>query len=140
VAQQPQDLLDYAIKLLRTAGSHLEYKVVIEQAYYGAYHAALQFEEALPHRSTANTGGSGSHEALFQRLQRPNSKLDYGLQVISKDVAVQMKMLKPLRELATYELQETLTVDQAEQVIAGAKDVVAECAKGKRKLASSGAK
>lgn len=132
----PEDLLAYAVKLLRSAGNQLEYKVVIEQAYYGAYHAARQFEEALPHRSQANTDKSGSHEALFQRLERPNSKLDYGLKVLSQDVGAQMRMLKPLRELATYELDQTLRVDQAEQAIEGAKDVIAECAKGRKKISA----
>lgn len=137
---QPEDLLAYAIKLLKAASSHLEYRVVIEQAYYGAYHAARQFEEALPHRSLVNTSNTGSHDALFQRLECPNPKLDYGLKVISQDIGAQMRMLKPLRELATYELQEALRVDQAEETIAGAKDVIAECAKGRKKLQASPSK
>src|SRR6185503_3559060 len=112
----------------------LEYKVVIEQAYYGAYHAARQFEEALPHRSLIGTDKTGSHDGLFRRLECPNMKLDYGLQVVSKDIGAQMRMLKPLRELASYEIQEELQVSQAEEAVEGAKDVIAECAKARKKL------
>ena len=129
---EPEDLLAQAIRLLASAGNDLDYRVVIERAYYGAYHAARQFEEQLPYRSQAQS--AGSHEALFQRLERPDGRLDYGLGVISKDVAAQMRMLKPLRELATYELGETVRIDQAEGAILTAKDIMAECVKGRKKL------
>lgn len=121
---EPEDLLDQAIRLLGSARNDLDYRVVIDRAYYGAYHAARQFEEQLPHRSQAVTENTGSHDALLQRLERPNGQLDYGLKVISKDIAAQMRMLKPLRELASYELGDTIRVDQAEQAIAAAKDVL----------------
>ncbi|HXM83634.1 MAG TPA: hypothetical protein VN929_17110 [Burkholderiales bacterium] len=137
---QPADFLAQAIELLKTAGNDLDYRLVIDRAYYGAYHAARQFEEALPHRSQVTTDKTGSHDGLFQRLECPNPKLDYGLKVISQDVGAQMRMLKPLRELASYELQETIRVEQAEQAIEGAKDVIAECAKGRKKLAAGPSK
>ena len=92
---EPEDLLAQAIKLLAAAGSDLDYRVVIDRAYYAAYHAARQFEEQLPYRSQAVH--QSSHEALFQRLERPDGHLDYGLKVISKDIAAQLRMLKPLR-------------------------------------------
>ena len=133
---RPQDLLDFAQKLLKTAGTHVEYRAVIEQAYYGAYHAAEQFEEALPQRSTVTTNKMGSHEALLLRLEVPNPQLDYGLRIISQDIGAQLRMLKPLRELATYELKEPLNVNQAELMIAGAKDVISECTKAKSKFAA----
>jgi hypothetical protein len=103
---QPEDFLAQAIKLLKAAGD-LDYRVVIDRAYYGAYHAARQFEEALPHRSQVTTDKTGSHDGLFRCLECPNPKLDYGLKVISQGIGAQMRMLKPLRELASYELQET---------------------------------
>ena len=67
-------------------------------------------------------------------LERPDSSLDYGLKVISQDIGAQLRMLKPLRELASYELGEVVRVDQAEQAVRAAKDILAECAKGLRKL------
>jgi len=131
----PEDLLAYAVEQLRSAKGEIDYRVAIEKAYYGAYHAARQFEEALPHRSQLSTEKTGSHDGLFQRLEVPNSMLDYGLRIISQDIGAQMRQLKPLREIATYELKETVRIDQAELAIAGAKDVIAECAKGQRKIA-----
>jgi len=129
---EPEDLLAQAIKLLASAGNDLDYRVVIDRAYYGAYHAARQFEGQLPYRSQAEY--AGSHEALFQRLERPDGQLDYGLKVISKDIAAQMRMLRPLRELASNELGETVGIDQAEEAVRAAKDILAECAQGRKKL------
>ena len=131
---EPEDLLAQAIKLLAAAGNDLDYRVVIDRAYYGAYHAARQFEEQLPYRSQAVSQNAGSHEALFQRLERPDAQLDYGLKMISKDIAAQMRMLRPLRELASYELGESVRIDQAEEAVRAAKDIVAECVQGRKKL------
>ena len=130
----PEDFLAQAIKLLRSATNDADYRTVITQAYYGAYHAARLFEENLSQRSEVDTSKVGSHEGLFLRLERPHPKLDYGLKIISKDIAAQLRMLKPLREIASYELDETVRVDQAEEAIGGAKDVIEECAKGRRKI------
>lgn len=131
---EPKDLLDHAIKLLASASNDLDYRVVIDRAYYGAYHAALQFEEQLPCRSQADPRNAGSHEALFQRLERPDAQLDYGLKMISKDIAAQLRMLKPLRELASYELGERVRIDQAEEAVRAANDILAECGQGRKKL------
>jgi uncharacterized protein (UPF0332 family) len=131
---EPADLLAQAVKLLVSARDDLEYRVVIDRAYYGAYHAALQFEERLPHRSRVATQNTGSHEVLIQRLERPDSQLDNGLKQISKYVAAQMRMLKPLRELASYKLEETVRVDQAEEAVRAAKDILDECALGRKKI------
>jgi uncharacterized protein (UPF0332 family) len=131
---EPEDLLAQAIKLLASASNELDYRNVIERAYYSAYHAARQFEEQLPHRSQAVPQNAGSHEALFQRLERSDGQLDYGLKVISKDIAAQLRMLRPLRELASYELGERVRIDQAEEAVRAAKDIMAECAQGRKKL------
>lgn len=131
---EPEDFLAQAIKLLASAGNDLDYRVVIDRAYYGAYHAVRQFEEQLPFRSQTVPQKAGAHEALFQCLERPHGQLDYGLKVISKDIAAQMRMLKPLRELASYELGENIRVDQAEEAIRAAKDILAECLNGRKKI------
>jgi hypothetical protein len=132
----PEDLLAYAVEKLGSAKGDIDYRVAIEKAYYGAYHAALQFEEALPYRSQLSTEKTGSHDGLIRRLEVPNPKLDYGLRIISQDIGAQMRQLKPLREIATYELGATVRVDQVELTIAGAKDIISECAKGRQKIAT----
>lgn len=131
---EPEDFLAQSIKLLASACNDLDYRVVIDRAYYSAYHAALQFEAQLPFRSQAAPQNAGVHEALLQCLERPHGELDYGLKVISKDIAAQMRMLKPLRELASYELGENIRVDQAEEAVRAAKDILAECLRGRKKL------
>lgn len=129
----PKDLLDHAIKLLESSHGDIEYRNVIQQAYYSAYHAAAWFEEHLPVRSSLHRGEkSGSHDALLQRLERPAQELAYGLQTTSKYVATQMRIFKALRELATYDLKETIRIDQAEESIQMAKDIAEECSRGKR--------
>lgn len=136
MATKPEDFLEHAKKLQRSASSEVEYRAAITQAYAGALDACRKFEEALPLRSLANTKGTGSHDSLLQCLERPNSKLDYVLQVICKEVAVQMRQLKALRELASYETDQPIRVDQSEEAIEGAADVIAECSKGLKKIAS----
>ena len=132
---EPEDFLAQAEKLLASASTDPDYRLVIGRAYYGAFHAARQFEEKLPYRSqAAKAEKTGSHEWLFQCLERPNAQLDYGLVVISKDVGAQLRQLKPLRELADYELGEAVRVDQAEEAVRAARDIMAECARGKKKL------
>lgn len=136
----PEDFFSQAIKQLASAAGDLDYRLVIGRAYYAAYHAANQFEERLPRRSQVIVQNAGAHENLLQRLERPDGRLDYGLKVISKDIAAQLRMLKPLRELADYELKETIRVDQAEEAIRTAKDVLAECNKARPKLKASQSK
>lgn len=131
---EPGDFLAQAEKLLASASGDPDYRAVIDRAYYGAFHAARQFEEHLPYRSqAAKAEKAGSHEWLFQRLERPDRQLDYGLSVISRYIAAQLRQLKPLREIATYELEATVLVDQAEEAIRAARDIMAECAKGRNK-------
>ena len=132
----PEDFLAQAIKLLGLATCDADYRVVIDRAYYGAYHASAQFEERLPVRSKADPKNVGSHEALIQRLERPNEQLNYGLRVISQDVGAQLRMLKPLREIASYDLKETIHVGQAEGAIRSARDIFEECKRGNLKVYS----
>lgn len=128
-----EGLLAHAITLLAAARNEYEYRNVIERAYYGAYHAAREFEEHLPCRSKAQPQ-KGTHDALLQRLERPDTQLDYGLQTTSKYVGAQLRMFKAIRELATYELKETVGIHQAEEAILIAKDILAECNRGQSKL------
>ena len=129
----PEELFANAEELLKNAKSELDYRNSVEKAYYAAYHAALRFEEALPVRSSVVAKG-GSHEQLIQSLERPSAKLDYGLRVISQELGAQLRMLKPLREHASYEIGLTLRVDHAEAAIRGARDVLAEARKGMGKI------
>lgn len=135
----PEDLLAHAIKLLASAGNELDYRTVVERAYYSAYHAASAFEESLPYRSKAQRQ-TGSHDALLQRLEHPEAQLDYGLRTTSKYVGAELRMFKAIRELATYELKESVGVHHAEEAILKAKDILAECAQGQRKIKSLAAK
>lgn len=132
---KPREILDFAQKLLKSASSPIEYRAVIEQAYYSAFHAAREFEGKLPHRSLIGTGGTGSHDALIRSLEVPGANLEPSLKYTSKYVGAQLRMFKPIREQATYEISEPCRVEQAEDAIEKAKDIVSECEAGLRKLA-----
>ena len=129
----PQGLLDHAEKLFDSAADDLGYRSVVERAYYSAFHAAREFEEALPHRSAAQSR-TGTHDSLLQRLECPDTNLDSYLKTISKDVGGQLRQFKAIREIATYELKEPIRVDHAEKAILQAKDILAECSKGQLKI------
>ena len=133
----PDDFLAQAVKLLKSAANDADYRTVITQAYYGGYHSARLFEEQLPQQSTIDTSKMGSHEGLIQRLECPNPKLDYGLRIISQDIGNQLRQLKALREIASYELEDSVDVNQAEAAIEGAKEIMSECTKGNRKISAT---
>jgi uncharacterized protein (UPF0332 family) len=130
------ELFASAEQQLKEASTELEYRAVVERAYYAAYHAAASFEEKLPARSAAATGRgtTGSHDALIQRLERPSPTLDYGLSVISKEVGATLRMLKPHREHAAYDLEDPIRVDHAEATVRGAREVLAEVKRAMSKL------
>lgn len=128
---EPAALLRYAEELLASAKTELDYRTVIERAYYSAYHIAVVFEDGLPHRSTIQTS-TGSHDALIQRLERPSPNLDDRLRNISKYVGAELRAFKALRELASYRLEEVIRVDQAEQANLAARDIAEECTLGNR--------
>lgn len=130
---KPEELLAQAKKLLASADNELDYRNVIERAYYSAYHAACAFEERLPCRSRVQSK-TGTHDALLQRFECPDAQLNYGLQTTSKYVGARLRMFKALRELATYELNETVGVHQAEEAILYAEDILDECNQGQRKI------
>jgi uncharacterized protein (UPF0332 family) len=132
----PEDLLAHAQKLLASASSEPDYRNVVERAYYSAYHAAAWLEEHLPYRSKVQPQRAGVHEALLQRLERPDERLDYGLKISSKSIGAELRMFKTLRELATYELTETIGIDKAEEAILKAKDILDDCNRSKPKLRS----
>ncbi|MBX9905931.1 MAG: hypothetical protein K2Y31_16395 [Burkholderiales bacterium] len=134
MAVTPEDFLAQAVKQLASASTDPDYRTVITNAYYGAYHSVVKLEERFPHRSLAVVKNAGSHEALLVRLERPNPNLDYGLRVLSSELAGQMRIVKALRELASYEPDQDVRVDQAEQAILIAKDILVECARAHKKI------
>lgn len=134
----PGQLLAEAQKLLVSATGELDYRRVIEGAYYAAYHAADQFEKSLPVHSSHRRSGVGDHESLFLLLERPDPNLNYAVAVISRDVAIQLRILRPFRKLATYDIDKSVAIADVEQALAAAEDVVKECAEGRRRVTALG--
>ena len=131
----PDELFAAAEKFAAEANDEADYRVAIERAYYAAYHAANELEKSFPARSTCKRQGVGVHETLFLVLESPAPTLDYGLSIISQDIGAQLRMLRPFRVLATYRIQDSVTITDVEETMAGARDVVDECRKARSKLA-----
>lgn len=134
MAATPESILAQAVKQMNSASTDPDYRSVIVAAYYAAYNAVVKLEERFPHRSQAVAKNAGSHEALLVRLENPNPKLDYGFRVTGRELVVQVREIKALRELASYHLDEDVRVDQAEQTILIAKDIIAECVNAQKKI------
>ena len=130
----PGQLLAEAQKLLVSATNELDYRRIIQDAYYAAFHSANELEKSFPARSSHRRSGVGDHESLFLLLEHPNPNLDYAVAVISRDVATQLRILRPFRKLATYYIDKSVAIADVEQALAAAEDVVKECAEGKRRV------
>ena len=130
----PEQLFAEAKKWFASATSESDYRAVIERAYYAAFHAANELEKSLPVRSTYRRQGVGDHESLFLTLEHPDQNLDYALQGIGRYIAVQLRIMRPLRTLATYKIHNTVAIIDVEEALAAAVDVMEECANGQRKV------
>lgn len=128
----PKSLLPYAKKLLESAKSEADYRLVVEKAYYSAYHLSTIFEERLPERSVAS--GMGSHDSLLNRLERPAPNLVTSLRNTSKFIGKELRAFKVLREIATYKLEKNVSIRDAETAILTAEDIVDECERGLKEI------
>ncbi|MGT2471638.1 hypothetical protein [Paraburkholderia terrae] len=66
----PKELVDCASAMLATASDEAAYRAVCSRAYYGAYHAAREFHEALASPGLVGNA-KGRHEQLIAQLNTP---------------------------------------------------------------------
>lgn len=125
----PAELLALAKRLLDGAANDVEYRNVVGRAYYAAFHAAKAFHASLPSPGRLISKAGGEHENLIQMLERPGEGVSYGAQIASKEIAAQMRMAKALREIADYKMDKPVTVQDAEDAIGLAEEILRTTAK-----------
>jgi len=116
----PQCLLSWAENQPKT--DETDYRACISRAYYAAYHDCKRFHDSLPSPGAGASSG-GVHEDLCHRLihTSPETKKDQQLNERSQKRVAFLRPLKHKRGIADYELNETISLTDAANIIAKAK-------------------
>jgi uncharacterized protein (UPF0332 family) len=117
----PRQLLDHAKALKQQ--DELGYRVCINRGYYGVYHAARQFHEALPspgRMPDQTLGGMGVHATLYHQLTHPTIPSSDAAHTLSKKLGYKARELKEIREHGDYELDAPIGETDADFLIAQA--------------------
>lgn len=98
----------------------------VSRAYYAAYHDCQHWHSFL---QTPGSVGSqlaaGIHSTLIAQLAHPDSKLPLKISINSRKRAYALRALRDKRTHADYDLDSTLTKEEAIQAIADAKIILA---------------
>jgi len=105
-----EDLVQCAVSLFQVAADEPAYRSVCSRAYYGAFHSAKAFHDALP--SPGSVGNAaGKHEQLIAQLNNPTISRQNNKFMRSIALGKSLRVLVDLRVTADYKLSDT--VDQA---------------------------
>lgn len=117
----PAELLDSARQMLQPDVEEAVVRAVASRAYYGAFHAAKAFHEALP--SPGSVGdSSGMHRQLISQLRYPT--------ITGKDRATSIAIGNLLfsaygtRVIADYKLDHCFRFTDAQDSIASADQIL----------------
>jgi uncharacterized protein (UPF0332 family) len=135
----PKELIDCAADMLKAANDEAAYRAVCSRAYYGAFHAAKEFHDALPTPGSVGNA-NGKHEQLIAQLNNPlisrqNAKF-------FRSIALG-KSLRPLidqRVIADYDLKATVTQNEAVTSASNAQALCSNAAAGVTVTAAAGGK
>lgn len=109
-----EDLVRHG-KALCGGGSEADWRAAIGRSYYGAYHAANGWHEALATQGVCPPG-FGTHETLLQCLEQPSVPRPLSLR--SKALGYVLRMHKALRVTADYQLSSSVDRAMAETAVA----------------------
>jgi uncharacterized protein (UPF0332 family) len=115
------DIIGLAKTLQSGSMDEVQQRAVVGRAYYAAYHDCKTWHDALQSPGSAGIDG-GVHARLIAALTNPTVRGDDALK--SKKRGYRLRALKTLRAKADYELNETVTVDEAKQSIVDAEAVI----------------
>lgn len=93
-------------------GSEIKCRSAVSRAYYGVYHAALEYADSLGDIPVSACGGS-THKKLWA-FYKENLDSDRDLRMKLRKVGYVLKQLHELRVTADYRLQETISIEDAE--------------------------
>lgn len=110
----PEQLLEYACAL--PSANELDFRASVNRGYYAAYHAARIFHENLESGGFPPTANVGVHERLYHQLTNPTVS-DAALKTRSKQIGLMGRDLKTRRKNADYELDETVSKEDADYVV-----------------------
>lgn len=101
-------------------GTEDSFRCAINRAYYGAFHGAKSFHDALPARGQLPPAPMGVHATLYHALVHPQIPMTNSGYVKSKQLGYIGIGLKRTRTRADYELADTLVKLDADTAIAEA--------------------
>lgn len=101
--------------MLKSASDEAAYRAVCSRAYYGAYHAAKAFHDALASPGSVGTA-RGRHEQLISQLSNPTLSSQNKKHAKSIAIGKTLRSLVTTRVLADYTI--TALVDQPTAAIA----------------------
>lgn len=97
-------------------------RMIVGRAFYGAYHAALDWHaHALPMQGHDVGSTGGIHQQLINQLSHPDSSCSKDLGFKSRSLAYGLRELKVWRTQADYYLSEVVTAERAENAKARAR-------------------
>lgn len=127
----PEELIEFAASLLETKSpSDVAIRTAVDRAYYGAYHACIEFEKALPLIGRLSQKPGGEHENLMQRLERPDPKLHATLLTLSKRLGASLRQLKQDRVRASYRIAIAISVSEAMVSLLQSKAILSDARNG----------
>ncbi|WP_321946522.1 hypothetical protein [Paraburkholderia sp. J10-1] len=108
----PKELVDSATAMLKAATDEAAYRAVCSRAYYGAFHAAKEFHDAL---ATPGSVGNakGKHEQLIAQLNNPLISRQNPKYLRSIALGKSLRPLIDQRVVADYNLKATVTQAEA---------------------------
>lgn len=120
------EFLTLADELIQSTTSPIKIRAAVSRAYYGAYHAANSFQDALPSKGIVVREGGGVHEQLIQCLENPTLPRSDDRFLRSKSLGILLRRVRKCRNDADYEIETTLSLDVAETSVAEAKKIVSK--------------
>jgi len=121
VSTTPKELIDCATAMSQSATDEAAYRAVCSRAYYGAFHAAKAFHDALPSPGTVGSA-RGRHEQLISQLSNPTVSSKNKKHGKSVAIGKTLRSLVTTRVLADYTI--TAAVDKATATSAAQNAVV----------------
>lgn len=122
-----QEFIEYAESVIAREQETLnsvEIRSAVSRAYYGAYHACLQFEASLTYVGRESNRPGGIHEKLIQRLGSPDSRLAEPVKLRSRKLSALLRQSREERERADYHLDIEYSFEQAKSAVIEARKII----------------
>ena len=134
-----EEFIEFADLLLAVESpTEIAIRSAVDRAYYGAYHACIDFEVSLPLIGRLSHRPGGEHENLMQRLERPDPKLHTDIANRSKILGASLRQLKQDRVHASYQLKTAITVPEATVALQQARTIVGDVRSGQAMIKALG--